>query len=341
MTSSNLYTVLKSFRDYVESNGKFLADYLANQEVNFPQEVRGGEGGQAKTAKMPMDWPEKLKPLSGGDLGSRKDYGSGGGNKTSSAKSGDQYLHKDTDGAYKDGVARHPYNDSPSATDHEGYDIEKMPMDNEEEMENPEEEMKMEHEDEMSEDEMSEDEDKAIKSVVNQIKSLVSNQSRFQKQLQKQWSDTRRMALYKQKEEALAVSIAKQVQLELKNLGIEKAITPGGSVIVSKTVEIPTESIIIQKGMMPTLGEPDKASFDKIRLSDTMNMPVEDISDFNAQVNALSKKTDVNDLKDAFNMLNNMMDAGKGKNMGIVNYLNKKDYSGMNMQKKNSTVRSA
>ena len=129
-SNREMHTLLKSFRDYVDYNSRFLNEYIANQNINFPPDVRGGEGGQAKAAKLPMNWEEKNDPLSGGDLGTRKEYGSRGWNRKSMpGKTNEQYLHKHEEEteAYTDGQDKHPYDDGSVKTDMGGYDIEKMP----------------------------------------------------------------------------------------------------------------------------------------------------------------------------------------------------------------------
>ena len=336
MPSNNeLATLLKSFKNFVEHQGNLndhVIDFIAKQDINFPPEVRGGEGGQAHDAKLPTDWVAKREPISGGEAKGREDYGSQTYKRSSGpAQKGDIYLHKHDeygDQAYKEGEAPHPYPTSESATKHEGYDIEKMPMDEDEEEPKKEEMKKPAMPHEMDEDDEEEDEDEdgeEMKSVLKQIKSLVKQNVAKQDRIDRFITKQQRDLVRKQQEENFNKAVAERVALELKKMHIT---TP----IAAPTLQA-TEPTTVIKGASPAPGLPDTQSFTAGQMADAFNMPIDDANEFNKQVKALASKGDPDDLKGSFKHLNDLWAASSRKSIGVINYVNPEEYSGYQLKR--------
>ena len=338
MADSETKGLLKLFRNYVADNGKFLSDYIANQEVNFPPDIRGGEGGQAKDAKLPMDWPKKLKPISGGDFGShdRKEHGTGDWQRsTKEAKTGDPYLHKHMaadehgDNAYTEGQATAPY-DSKGPAEHEGYDIEKMPpMDADEDMEEEEEIKEPEENEEVPEDEM--------KALMGEIKSLTKQNMRLQKYLLRKEANQRAATLQKQQAAHFEMAVTQHVESVLKKMGISSTptSTPDQPVpaMVIKSEPIKVEPAIVQKATVTTPGIPDAASFDSGQMASFFGRPVDNVGDFTQQVKNLAGSSEVNgDLKGEFDRINKMRSAAQNREYGVIPYVPTEEYSKLKMR---------
>ena len=335
-SNEEIVNLLKSFQSYMVDQRKFLTDYIANQDINFPPEVRGGEGGQAKTAKLPIDWQKKLDPISGGELGDRKEYGTGDkGRSTSQAKTGDPYLHKHAPGeghAYDEGQSEQPYTEP--EVEGEGYPIEKTPVSYDQNAKDMEEDMEEEDEDEEEgEEEEKEEDTEEMKSILKSIKKLVKQNASIKNSIMKQIDIKKQAIAKKQYNESFSKAVELQVASVLEKMGITASnVTSPAPVIAVKSED--KAPVLVSKSEVP--GVPDTDSFNNIRLADMMGKPLEDIKDFNEQVRKLAGVADPLNFKDDFTKLNKMREMTSGKNVGSMNYLNPDEYSKLQMKRTNS-----
>ena len=260
LVDASIFTpVLNAFRDYLGSN------IMLKQDILFPPDQRGGQGGEARSAKLPTDWVAKKDPISGGEMGAREKYGNVDSRGEKKAKSGDPYFHKHLPGegtayeesqgavpGYKDGSAHSDIGDA------EHYAIEK---DEEEEKdwesdEKQDEEMMEGHKAEAHEDdEEDEDMEEMYKdggtySMMKQIRALLRKDMELTKRAISRKTEPRTIS----KQVNIEDLVQKGVKAELQRIGIkfeekasktETAPVPIGGVEFPSTpfgnIEDPTE----------------------------------------------------------------------------------------------------
>jgi len=93
--TSELLPILKALREYI----------VKEYGVNYPPHVRGED---ASGKDLPSDWVDKLEPLSGGDTVGRSQHGSQGTKSTRAGSQGsDPYIHKSELEAMLQDFAKH------------------------------------------------------------------------------------------------------------------------------------------------------------------------------------------------------------------------------------------